>query len=105
MNLARYKKNPELLPQETYLYIQGHNLIDNVIGKILYPVCTILRHEREQEIRNQAIHLEQYDNEMRSYIHSQADAKELIRKNTHYRVMTQYTRMRERLRNFVDMLE
>ncbi len=93
-----------VLPQETYLYIQGHSLIDNVICKILDPVCTILRHEREQEISSQAIHSEQYDNEMRSYIHSQADVKDLIRKNTHYRVMPQYIRMRERLRRFVETL-
>lgn len=90
-------------PQETYLYIQGHNLYENVISRILYPICVILRRERENEIRQQSVHSEQYDNEIRAYAHSQADFKDLIHKNTHYRVMPQYQRLRERVSGIVQL--
>lgn len=90
-------------PRETYLYIQGHNLYDNVISKLLSPICVILRREREQEIKQQSIHSEQYENEMRAYEHSQADFKDLIHKNTHYRTMPQYQRLREKIAGIVQL--
>ena len=37
-----------LTPDNTYLYIQGHHIMDCVVLKILIPVCTVLRREREQ---------------------------------------------------------
>ena len=41
-----------VLPDTTYLFIQGHHIMDNVVMKVLTPVCTALRREREQEIKN-----------------------------------------------------
>ena len=32
----------------TYLFIQGHHLMENVVDAALDPVCTILRREREK---------------------------------------------------------
>ena len=31
--------------------MQGHHVMDNVVMKLLIPVCTVLRREREQEIK------------------------------------------------------
>ena len=39
-----------LIPDNTYLYMQGHHIMDCVVLKLLIPVCTVLRREREQEI-------------------------------------------------------
>ena len=88
----------------TYLFLQGHHLIENVILKLLVPVCTILRQEREAEIRRYAVHDQQYRNEISAYQHSQMGLAEAIRKNTHYRECELYERMREDVRKFLVML-
>ena len=48
-----------LVPDNTYLYMQGHHIMDCVVLKLLIPVCTVLRREREQEIKRLAEHSEQ----------------------------------------------
>ena len=40
-----------LTPDNTYLYIQGHHIMDYVVLKLLIPVCTVLRRERSEERR------------------------------------------------------
>ena len=59
-----------LTPETTYLYMQGHHIMDNVVMKILIPVCTVLRREREEEIKRLATHEEQYRNELTAYQNS-----------------------------------
>lgn len=88
----------------TYLFLQGHHLIENVILKLLTPICTVLRQEREAEIRRYAVHAQQYKNEISAYQHSQMGLAEAIRKNTHYRDCELYQRMRDDVSKFLSML-
>ena len=88
----------------TYLFLQGHHLIENVIMKLLMPVCTALRQEREAEISRLAVHNQQYRNEINAYQHSQMGLAEAIRKNTHYRECEMYERMRADVREFLATL-
>jgi hypothetical protein len=87
-----------------YLFLQGHHLVENVIMKLLMPVCTALRQEREADIRRYAVHNQQYRNEISAYQHSQMGLAEAIRKNTHYRGCELYQRMRDDMREFLSML-
>jgi hypothetical protein len=89
---------------ETYLYLQGHHLVENVIMKLLMPVCTALRQEREAEIRRYAVHNQQYRNEISAYQHSQMSLSEALRKNTHYRDCALYQRMRDDMKKLLSML-
>src|SRR3712207_351117 len=43
-------------PQTTYLYIQGHHLFNKLAVPVLDKVCYRLYHEREQEIKREAVH-------------------------------------------------
>ena len=88
----------------TYLFLQGHHLIENVILKLLMPVCTVLRQEREAEISRYAVHNQQYRNEISAYQHSQMGLAEAIRKNTHYRDCEMYQRMRDDVSRFLATL-
>ena len=72
--------------------------------KLLMPVCTILRQERETEIRRFAVHEQQYRNEISAYQHSQMGLAEAIRKNTHYRDCNLYQRMRDDMTHMLSML-
>lgn len=88
----------------TYLFLQGHHLVENIIMKLLMPVCTILRQEREAEIRRFAVHEQQYRNEISAYQHSQMSLEEAIRKNTHYRECELYQKMRDDVNAFLSVL-
>ena len=69
-----------LVPETTYLYIQGHHIMDNVVMKLLIPVCTLLRREREQEIKKLAEHDEQFRNELTCYQNSQINVEIMLKK-------------------------
>lgn len=85
-------------PDQTYLYIQGHHIMDNIVMGILGPVCTILRRAREKEIKQHAVHAQQMDNELSCYEHSQGSVEQMIRRNTDYKKSTQYQQMRQHIR-------
>lgn len=83
-----------LTPDTTYLYIQGHHLMDNVVSAALDPVCTILRREREREIKVLSHgNNQQMDNELSCYQHSQASATQMLRRNTNFKDSEPYRRI------------
>lgn len=89
-------------PKNTYLFIQGHFLMERVVPKVMTPLMAALRHEREAEISRQAVHDEQRRNELSSYKNTQVDLFEAIRDNTHYRGCELYQRMRDDLRRMIE---
>lgn len=104
--LAAELKELGLVPETTYLYIQGHHLMDNVVMKLLNPVCTILRREREEEIKRLAGHDEQFRNELVGYRNSQVAVEIMLRKNIAYRKLYQYKWLMEDLKKYLtDELE
>ncbi len=90
-----------LEPDTTYLYIQGHHLMDGVVMKLLTPICTLLRREREQEIKRLAEHGEQFRNELTGYENSQANVSLMLRKNSGYKQLFLYQWVRDDIRKFL----
>lgn len=82
-------------PETTYLYIQGHTLFDGVVMSVLAPVCTLLRKEREREIRRLAEHEVQLQNELSCYQHSQEPVDDMLRKNVNFKNAAPYRRLRQ----------
>lgn len=93
-----------LNPETTYLYIQGHHIMDNVVMKLLTPICTVLRRQREDEIRRLAGHNEQYRNELTSYQNSQSNVNAVLRKNSGYKSLFLYKWLHDDLKKFVEEL-
>ena len=91
-----------LTPDTTYLYIQGHHIMDNVVMKMLHPICTVLRRQREDEIKRLAGHNEQYRNELTSYQNSQMSVNAVLKKSTSYKGLYLYQWLREDLKKFVE---
>lgn len=91
-----------LVPETTYLYMQGHHIMDNVVMKLLIPVCTALRREREQEIKRLAEHNEQFRNELTCYQNSQVNVEIMLKKNVAYKRLYQYEWLREDVRNYLE---
>lgn len=93
-----------LYPDTTYLFIQGHHIMDNVVLKLLNPVCTVLRREREDEIRKLAGHNVQYRNELTSYTNSQMNVNVVLKKNANFGSLYLYQWLKKDLKEFVEGL-
>jgi len=93
-----------LTPETTYLYMQGHGLFDGVIMPLLEPICTLLRREREKEIKQLACHEQQRQNELSCYRHGQCPIEVIIKKSTSFRDSAPFQRLRSDLREFIDKL-
>lgn len=91
-----------LTPETTYLYIQGHHIMDSVVMKVLTPVCTVLRREREDEIKKLAGHNEQFRNELTCYQNSQVNVEVMLRKNNSYKNLYLYQWLKEDIRQFLE---
>ena len=85
----------------TYMFIQGHHIMDNVVLRLLVPVCTILRREREQQIHDLALHSLQLHNELTNYQRSQIGVEVVIHKNVNYKSSPLYTRIRADVENLL----
>ena len=88
-------------PQTTYLYIQGHHLVDTVVVPTLSKVCDRLRREREEEINRTARHHMQQKNEMSCYEHSLQDIRQMVKKNSGYQFSPQFRRIQQDLENYL----
>ena len=74
-----------LVPETTYLYMQGHHVMDNVVMKLLIPVCTVLRRERNRKSSGWYEHNEQFRNELTCYQNSQVNVEIMLKKNVAYK--------------------
>ena len=77
-------------PADTYLYIQGHALMEGVVLPLLNPICNILRREREKEISQLAVHGQQKQNELSGYRHSQSPIELMLRKSVDFKQSAPY---------------
>ena len=94
-----------LTPENTYLYMQGHHIMNNVVMKLLTPVCTLLRREREQEIRRLAEHNEQFKNELTCYQNSLTNVELMLKKNVAYKRLYLYEWLRRDLKQYLSELK
>ncbi len=111
-NYSKEKAKVELLgteliplglnPDTTYLFIQGHHIMDNVVIKLLNPICTILRREREEEIKSLAKNEEQYANELACYQHTISNIETMLRKNIDYKDLFLYKQLQKDIENFFE---
>lgn len=91
-------------PQTTYLFIQGHNLFDNIVSPMVESICGRLRSERENEIRHNACHYTQQRNELSAYMHVQADINQMLKKNTGFMRSVIYRKLRDDLEAFMEKI-
>lgn len=82
-------------PDNTYMFIQGHHLMNNVVLRLLTPLCTLLRREREEDIHRLARHKMQLQNELTAYDRSVIGVDQVLRKNTAYKVSPVYALIRK----------
>ena len=89
-------------PSQTYLFMRGHDVFDNVVLPLLGTVCDALRREREREIRDLAVHSQQMQNELAGYQHSSSSPEEMLRKHTGYVDAPLYHRIIDDVAHFLE---
>ena len=92
-------------PDNTYMFIQGHHIMDSVVMKLLTPVCNVLRREREAEIKELAEHDMQFHNELTSYQRRQLGVDIVLRKHTSYKESPLYKRLESDIRRFLKHID
>ena len=90
------------LPEQTYMYIQGHHLFDKIVMPLLRKVCSQLMREREREISSQSVHATQQRNELSCYSSSVGDVEFVVRRNVGYIASPQYQRIIADISHFLD---
>ena len=88
-------------PENTYMFIQGHHIMESVTMKILTPVCNALRREREEEIKRLAEHHTQFRNELTCYERSLLPVDVVLKKQTGFKDSPVYKKLEKDIREFL----
>ena len=88
-------------PDNTYMFIQGHHIMESVTMKILTPVCNALRREREEEIKRLAEHHTQFRNELACYERSILPVDVVLRKQAGFKDSPVYKKLEKDIREFL----
>lgn len=92
-------------PETTYMFIQGHHIMESVTMKILTPVCNALRREREEEIKRLAEHHTQFRNELTSYERRLLNVDIVLRKQTGFKDAPIYKKLEKDIREFLKRIK
>ena len=92
-------------PENTYMFIQGHHIMESVVMKVLTPVCNALRREREEEIKRLAEHHTQFRNELTCYERSLLPVDVVLRKHTGFKDSPVYKRLEKDIREFLKRIK
>lgn len=84
--------------KETYLYIQGHALLDNVVKVVVATVCDALRKATINQIQQSTRTGISLRNELSYYNNSLRDIESIIADNTGYRSSAQFQKTLSKLR-------
>lgn len=94
-----------IVEDDTYMYIQGHHIMNSVVLRVLGPICRHLRNKRETDIQRLACHKQQMNNELSSYRHSQCDVALMLNKNTNYKESKQYKWLKRDIESLLHYIE
>ncbi|MEG1581093.1 MAG: DUF4435 domain-containing protein [Bacteroidaceae bacterium] len=92
-----------VLPEDTYLFMRGHDIYDKVVTPLFVTVCEALHREREREIHKLAEHNIQMQNELSGYQHSSSAPEEMLRKHALYRSAPLYGRIKKDVEYFLSL--
>ena len=78
------------------------HLFDLVVSPIVQSVCDALRNDRENEIRDRALHSEQARTEMACYENSLGKVKMMMKKNTFYQFSPEFQKIQADVEKYLE---
>lgn len=95
-------RSRDLYPDNTYLFMQGHTLFENVAIPILESICNKLKNLELRKINDSSTSGVPLANALDNYRNaSQLSIRDLLLTNTDYRDCFLYKRMRDDIRSYV----
>ncbi len=93
-----------VVPENCYMYMQGHTLKDNVVLVALKSVCARLKENMLTIISNSTQRGRTLKNELSSYNNSLKNVDEVLQTSSGYRDCIQYQYIKQDLKRFVENL-
>jgi len=100
--LAKELEPSGLNSEQTYLFIQGHTLKDNIVLMVLKPVCQLLVNEKFEAIKvNNAQNKMQEENERNHYKNQRQDISVVLNSNTEFKNCFLYKKIKTDVDRYV----
>ena len=97
-------KSYGLISENTYLFIQGHTIFDNVVLMFLKPQCNLLKSKKELIIKNLAKNKVEIEHNIKSYRNRVTDVKTILSNNTEFRQCFLYQKIKLDIERYIDRL-
>ena len=101
-DFADYLLTKGVTPDNTYLYMHGHTLMDNVVMVMLGTVCDRLRQMSVAKINSSKKEGLSLRNEMSNYMNSLRSIRDVLLDNENYTSCPLYKRLREDIQTYID---
>lgn len=90
-----------LRPDNTYLYMHGHTLLDNVVMVLLQTVCEQLRRLSIEKIRSSKKRGTAFANEMSNFKNAQRSIRDVLLDNENYTACPLYRGLRRDIERYI----
>jgi hypothetical protein len=90
-----------LRPDNTYLFMHGHTLLDHVVMVLLQTVCEQLRRMSIEKIQSSKKRGVAFNNEMSNYRNAQRSIRDVLLDNDNYTECWLYRRLHRRIEAYV----
>ena len=89
-------------PENTYLFMHGHTLMDNVVMVMLNSVCDKLRKMSVEKIQSSTKEGVALKNEMSNYMNQLRSIKDVLLDNENYTACPLYNKLRADIQNYLE---
>lgn len=92
-------------PDNVYMYMQGHTLLDNVVMTMLHPVCDKLREMALAKIARSTKYGVSLKNELSNYNNALRNVREVLLDNEQYKESPEYFMLRRDIEEYIRNLK
>ncbi len=93
-----------VVPENTYLFMQGHTLLDNVVMPVLEAVCDKLRYMSISRINGSERRGVSLVNEQSNYNNALQDVRSALSFNENYKECFLYRKLKHDIEHYLDAL-
>lgn len=100
-SFAKYLRKKGVEPENTYLYMHGHTLMDNVVMIVLNAVCDRLRQMSIAKINSSSKTGLPLKNELSNYINTLRSTRDVLLDNENYISCPLYQKLKADIENYI----
>ena len=101
-SFAAYLREKGVEPENTYLFMHGHTLMDNVVIIVLNAVCDLLRQMSIAKINSSSKTGLPLKNELSNYINTLRSTRDVLLDNENYTSCPLYQKLKADIENYIN---